>query len=77
MEMIEIGADTLTTQYLKEDIGHFRNMCQHTNMDLLKNVLRRLKERADEIIRLAEEKNSGEGEKLLKQLLSGGDSASG
>jgi len=27
--MIDICTDKLTMQYLKEDIGHFRNLCQH------------------------------------------------
>jgi hypothetical protein len=67
--MIEICSDNLMTSYLKEDIGHFRNMVQHTNMELLKNVLRRLKDRADDIIKAAEEEN--EGEKNIKKLLSG------
>jgi hypothetical protein len=38
-------------------------------MELLKNVLRRLKDRADDIIKAAEEEN--EGEKNIKKLLSG------
>lgn len=64
--MIEICSDNLTTQFLKEDIGHFRNMCQHTNMELLKNVLKKLKERSDEILKQAEETD----EARLKELLS-------
>jgi len=58
--MIDICADNLTIQFLKEDIGHFRNMCQHTNMELLKNVLKRLKDRTDDIIKKTEEEDSGE-----------------
>jgi hypothetical protein len=27
--MIDICIDKLTLQFLKEDIGHFRNLCQH------------------------------------------------
>lgn len=53
--MIDICADNLTTQYLKEDIGHFRNVCQHTNMSLLENVLKTLKSKTDEIIKRTEE----------------------
>lgn len=45
--MIDICAETLTTSYLKEDIGHFRNVCQHTNMSLLENVLKNLKHKTD------------------------------
>jgi hypothetical protein len=58
--MIDICADNLTTQYLKEDIGHFRNVCQHTNMGLLENVLKKLKERTDEVIKRTEEEDNGE-----------------
>lgn len=69
LEMIEICADNLTVQYLKEDIGHFRNTCQHTNMDLLKNVLKKLKERTDDIIKQAED--SENGEKSIREVLNG------
>ena len=58
--MIDICADKLTIQYLKEDIGHFRNTCQHTNMELLKNVLKKLKDRSDDIIKKTEEEENGE-----------------
>ena len=68
--MIDICADNFTTQYLKEDIGHFRNTCQHTNMELLKNVLKKLKDRSDDIIKRVEEEESGRGQ--LTQLLGGG-----
>lgn len=71
--MIDLCADNLTTQYLKEDIGHFRNTVQHTNMDSLKNVLKKLKDRTDEIIKNAEEEN-GDGEKRLRELLNGVES---
>jgi hypothetical protein len=65
--MIEICSENLTTQYLKEDIGHFRNVCQHTNMSLLENVLKKLKERTDDIIKRLEEE---EGEDKLRSILS-------
>jgi hypothetical protein len=48
--MIDICADNLTISYLKEDIGHFRNLCQHTNMNLLENVLKTLRNKADQVI---------------------------
>ena len=48
--MIDICTNNLTTIYLKEDIGHFRNLCQHTNMSLLENVLKTLRNKADQII---------------------------
>lgn len=69
--MIDICSDNLTTSYLKEDVGHFRNMVQHTNMESLKSVLKRLKDRAEEIIKATEEET--EGEATLRKLLSGGD----
>jgi hypothetical protein len=53
--MIDICAESLSVQHLKEDIGHFRNVCQHSNMSLLENVLRTLKARADDIIRRKED----------------------
>jgi hypothetical protein len=63
------------TSFLKEDIGHFRNSVQHTNMDLLKNILKRLKDRADDIIKSTEEES--DGEERLKNLLSGSESQQG
>lgn len=65
--MIDLCADNLTTQYLKEDIGHFRNVCQHTNMSLLENCLKRLKDKTDDILRRVEEE---EGEDKLRAVLS-------
>lgn len=65
--MIDICADNYTTQYLKEDVGHFRNVCQHTNMSLLENVLKRLKEKTDDMIKKTEEE---EGEEKLRSILS-------
>ena len=68
LEMIDLCGDNLITTYLKEDIGHFRNVCQHTNMSLLENVLKRLKERAEDVIRRCEEED---GSGKLRQLLGG------
>lgn len=62
LEMIDICSETLTTQYLKEDIGHFRNVCQHTNMGMLENVLKNLKQKTDEILKRTEDQ---EGEERL------------
>jgi translation initiation factor 3 subunit A len=73
LEMIDICADNLITTHLKEDIGHFRNVCQHTNMTLLENVLKKLKERADEVIKRCEEED---GVEKLKQILSGDEDPS-
>eukprot|EP00347_Sterkiella_histriomuscorum_P021885 403332425 len=67
LEMIDICSDQLSTAYLKEDIGHFRNVCQHTNMSLLENVLKTLKARTDQILIKIEEQ---EGEEKLRQVLS-------
>ena len=65
--MIDICAETLTTQYLKEDIGHFRNVCQHTHMGMLENVLKSLKAKTEEALRRTEE---AQGEARLRQILS-------
>ena len=54
IEMIELCGQNLITTNLKEDIGHFRNVCQHTNMGLLENVLKKLKDIADDVIKKAE-----------------------
>jgi hypothetical protein len=48
--MIDICAENLTTLFLKEDIGHFRNLMQHTNMNLLESVLKYLRNKTDQII---------------------------
>jgi hypothetical protein len=61
--MIDICSENLTTQYLKEDIGHFRNVCQHTNMSMLENVLKNLKTKTDEIVKKVEER---EGEEKVR-----------
>jgi hypothetical protein len=68
IEMIDLCGENLVTTYLKEDIGHFRNVCQHTNMGLLENVLKKLKDIADEIIKKAE---SNGGDQRLIELLGG------
>lgn len=68
IEMIEICGENLTTMFLKEDIGHFRNVCQHTNMGLLENVLKKLKDVADDIVKKVEAE-AGEGR--LSEILSG------
>ena len=65
--MIEICGENLTTQYLKEDMGHFRNVCQHTNMSLLENVLKRLKDKTEDMMRRIEEE---QGEERLSVILS-------
>ena len=54
--MIEICASNLTTSYLKEDIGHFRNLCQHTNMNLIEDVLKSLRSKAEDNINQLKEK---------------------
>lgn len=48
--MIRINVEHLTFGTLKEDIGHFRNVVQHTNMNLLENVLKSLRNAADDIL---------------------------
>ncbi len=64
--MVDICTENLTTNYLKEDIGHFRNLCQHTNMSLLENVLKTLRNKAEQIIHEVQEKVSLE---KLKSIL--------
>jgi hypothetical protein len=45
--MIDICAENLTTLYLKEDIGYFRNLCQHQSMNLLEKVLTYLRAKSE------------------------------
>lgn len=45
--MIDICAENLTTLYLKEDIGYFRNMCQHQSTNLLEKVLLYLRNKSE------------------------------
>ena len=57
----------LTLSTLKEDVGHFRNLCQHANMSLLENVLKTLRTKAFSLIQEVEEK---EGEEKMIKILS-------
>jgi hypothetical protein len=49
MLMIDICTDKLTTLYLKEDIGHFRNLCQHQSTNLLEKVLSYLRNKSEKV----------------------------
>lgn len=64
--MVDICTENLTTQHLKDDIGHFRNLMQHTNMSLLESVLKYLKNKTDQIIVHLEERETKE--KLIEIL---------
>ena len=64
--MVDICAKNLTTSFLKEDIGHFRNLCQHQNLSLLENVLKSLRTQAEGVITAIEKKVS---EKKLESIL--------
>jgi hypothetical protein len=66
VEMIDICADKLTTNYLKEDIGHFRNLCQHQSTNLLEKVLTYLRNKSEKVF-IALEKEYGV-EKLMGYL---------
>lgn len=64
--MIDICLDKLTLQYLKEDIGHFRNLCQHQSTNLLEKVLTYLRNKSEKIfLELEKEKGS---DKLMQFL---------
>ena len=45
--MIDVCAENLSTAYLKEDIGYFRNLCQHQSMNLLEKVLTYLRTKSE------------------------------
>ena len=64
--MIDICVDKLTMLYLKEDIGHFRNLCQHQSTNLLEKVLTYLRNKSEKTF-LELEKDQGQ-EKLMKIL---------
>ena len=64
--MIEICVENLSMLNLKEDIGHFRNLCQHTNMSLLENVLKALRLRSEALITSLESRETADS--LIKTL---------
>jgi len=64
--MIDICVDKLTTLYLKEDIGYFRNQCQYQSMNLLEKVLTYLRNKCEKVF-LDLEKEYG-SERLMKYL---------
>lgn len=64
--MIDICVDKLTMQYLKEDIGHFRNLCQHQSTNFLEKVLTYLRNKSEKTF-LELEKSYGK-DKLMKIL---------
>lgn len=47
--MIDICAQNLTMQYLKEDIGYFRNLCQHHHLELLQKILKYLRNESEKV----------------------------
>lgn len=65
--MIDICVSSLSMLNLKEDIGHFRNLCQHANMNLLESVLKHLRNKAESLIDKLEER---EGVESLAKILS-------
>jgi hypothetical protein len=48
--MIDICTEKLTTMYLKEDIGYFRNLCQYQSMNLLEKVLTYLRNKCEKVL---------------------------
>ena len=47
--MIDICSLNLSTLYLKEDIGYFRNLCQYQSMPLLEKVLTYLRTKSEKV----------------------------
>ena len=64
--MIDICSDNLSTLYLKEDIGYFRNLCQYQSMPLLEKVLTYLRTKSEKVYHDLE-KEYGQ-DKLMKFL---------
>jgi len=58
--MIDICADKLTTLYLKDDIGYFRNLCQHHHLNLLEKILKYLRNEAEKVYNQLEKDYSQE-----------------
>ena len=48
--MTDICIENRTLGTLKEDIGYFRNICQHANMNLLENVIKNFRNKAENIV---------------------------
>jgi len=48
-QMVDICSEKLTTLHLKEDIGTFRNLCQHQSMNLLEKVLTYLRNKSEKV----------------------------
>jgi len=65
--MIDICIDKLTLQFLKEDIGHFRNLCQHQSTNLLEKVLTYLRNKSEKVFLELEKEY---GQKKLMEFLS-------
>ena len=65
--MIDICAENLTTLHLKEDIGYFRNLCQHQSMNLLEKVLTILRNKCEKVFTDLEKEY---GQEKLMQFLS-------
>ena len=49
MFMIDICAKNLTTMYLKDDIGYFRNLCQHHHLSNLEKILKYLRNESEKV----------------------------
>ena len=47
--MIDICSENLSNLHLKEDIGYFRNLCQHQSMPLLEKILKLLRNKAEKV----------------------------
>lgn len=61
MSMIDICAHNLTTMYLKDDIGYFRNLCQHHHLSNLEKILKYLRNESEKVY-LQLEKEYGQNE---------------
>lgn len=66
--MIEICAQNLTTNYLKDDIGYFRNLCQHNHLQLLEKMLKFLRTESEKVfLKLEEEFGKDELQKFFSE----------
>jgi len=64
--IIDVCKENLTVGYLKEDFSHFRNLCQHSNMNLLEHIVTYLRTETEKLITALEEKK---GVEKIKEIL--------
>jgi len=52
--LVDICVANNATQQLKDNLNHFRNMCQHSNMSLLESVMNYIIKKNNNIVKQIE-----------------------